>query len=310
MAEPLPDDLDVMRQNAEWADKFKGGTTNLALRARHRQDENDYARNLLAERERIEMEEIRNDRVKQNFYFKTQDFAVKKTLAEQTLGHRNEMHDATLELRQAQTQAAFSLDRSRVSAAKAKEELTQKIADDTALFSERLREVIKVHRPGTPEYARAVAEARLQAPAADKAVFDDVWKTTNSELPPEQVLENFKKVQNLAPAATVTATASGGTTISQKPGAETAPIERERAIFLGLREKAKARLAKESDPEKQALHKADLDEYETALNAATQKLESARTPAPTMPAVTSKEDYDALPSGAQYQWNGKTLTKK
>lgn len=296
MAEPLPDILDVTQRHAEWAKMFEGGTTNFAVRKRHQQDIKAHEQNLRAGREAAVQERILSDREFQNAHFRERKMATDEKLADQTLQFRAELYPATLRLKEAQTKAAFALDRSRVLAAETKEELTQKMADDTALFSERAKEAAKVHKLGTPEYARAIAQARIEAPGADKAFFDDIWKTTSSELPPEQVLENFKKVQSLAPAATVTATASGGTTISQKPGAETAPLERERAIYLGLREKAKARLAKESDPAKQALHKADLDEYETALNAATQKLESARTPAAPAVAVSGGAGNGAMPS--------------
>lgn len=293
---PIPDELadpEVIRNRGQWAEKFPG--TNMAQRARHNKDTLAYTQQLQDERALREMERVKTDRVAQAAYFREKEFQVRQKTSGQLMEHRAEMHDKTLELREAQTRATISRERALATAAKAKEELTQRVADDTALFSERVTEVIKTYRPGTPDYARAVAEARLQAPAADKAVFDDIWKSTNSDLPPEQVIENFKKIQSLASTATVSATATGGTTITQRPGAETAPLERERDFLLGLREKAKARLAKEDDPTKHALHKADLDEYEQKLSETTAKLEATRQPkAASTTAGTPADDRVAV----------------
>lgn len=316
-AVPIPDELadpEVIRNRGQWAEKFPG--TNMAQRARHNKDTLAYTQQLQDERALREMERVKTDRVAQAAYFREKEFRVKQQTAAQLMDHRAEMHDATLELREVQTRTTIARERALATAAKAKEELTQRAADDTTLFSKRVTEAIKKHRPGTPEYTRAVAEARLAAPATDKVVFDDIWKSTNSDLPPEQVIENFKKVQSLASTATVSATATGGTTITQRPGAESAPLERERGIYLGLREKAKARLAKEDDPAKQAIHKADLDEYEQKLSETTSNLEAARKPAvPSAPAATAspditRDEYEKLPAGATFWHGGRQLTKK
>lgn len=288
----------VIEADASWYDRFKnppGPTTNFVLQARRNQNKLAHVQLLQDERALREMERVKTDRVAQSAHFRQQDFEAAQEKSAQLMEHRAERHDHALKLDKVQLRVAIAKERALAAATEAKEELNERIANDTALFSERATEAMKTHRPGTPEYARAVAEARLQAPAADKAVFDDIWKSTNSDLPPEQVIENFKKVQSLASTATVSATATGGTTITQRPGAETAPLERERDFLLGLREKSKARLAKEDDPTKHALHKADLEEYEQKLSETTARLEAARQPkAASTPAGTPADDRVAV----------------
>lgn len=226
MAEPLPDDLDVMRQNAEWADKFRGGTTNLALRARHSQDTRDYDRALIAERERIEMEEIRNDRVKQNFFFKSQDLAVKKTLAEQQLEHRAKMHDATLQLRQQQFDTSRASERKTVAATRLQEDLARKEAEDSEGFSTSVLEAASKFRPGTPDFEKAVLSAHLKHPAADKQIVSSSWKSANSRMTFEDAFDAFKAAQAAAPNATITSSTTGNLSI-------TAPAQ-EKSIRTGL----------------------------------------------------------------------------
>lgn len=170
MAEPLPDDLDVMRQNAEWADKFRGGTTNLALRARHSQDTRDYDRALIDERERIEMEEIRNDRVKQNFFFKSQDLAVKKTLAEQQLEHRAKMHDATLQLRQQQFETSKAHEDATLATTALKAKTEKLASDDTKGFSQHMNELLDRTKPGTDDYKIGILKGIEAFPHSEKAI--------------------------------------------------------------------------------------------------------------------------------------------
>lgn len=177
MAEPLPDDLDVMRQNAEWADKFRGGTTNLALRSRHRQDETDYGKALIEERERIEMDEIRNDRVKQNFYFKSQDLAVKKTLAEQQLEHRAKMHDATLQLRQQQFETSKAHEDATLATTALKAKTEKLASDDTKGFSQHMNELLDRTKPGTDDYKIGILRGIEAFPHSEKAIVSQFAAT-------------------------------------------------------------------------------------------------------------------------------------
>jgi hypothetical protein len=288
----MADPIDIMRHNAEWADTFEGGTTNLALRRRHKQDEVDYAHELTNRREMMAAQEVQSDRVKQNFYFKEKQAKLNEELARERLNRDREMHEATLGLRVQQERTAAAAERAKLSTINSQEEIKRQSAEDTHKFSESVAAAAKLHRAGTPEYTQAVAQARLDAPAVDKVFFDDIWKTTNSELPPDEVVKQARAVREQLPNATTTVSANGGVSVTQRAPGEHNP---ERKTLMGLRDKAMDDLA--SLTEKSA--KASSDKERQLLEQRRPMLEQrakgyadelAAMSAPAAPAVATQGD--------------------
>lgn len=253
MADRSPTEGDILRGNAEWAERFEGGTTNLALRARHNQDRLEYADHLASQREMQTAQDIQTDRVKQQFFFRSQELNLKERLAKDKMQRDQEAHTQRLSLMEQQEATSAAAEQARLTTMRAQEEVRRQTAEDTRAFSEGVAEAARKHRAGTPEYAQSVASLRANHPSVDKALFDDIWKTTNSDLTPEQVAENVRKAKAVAGNANVTATSTGNVTVSQNSG-ESA-IRREIQTYENLRSRAVERLKKvgADDPSKKML---------------------------------------------------------
>lgn len=306
MAEPIPDELDALEQHAAWAQRFKGGTTNPALRERHGRDVEDYGKALIAERERIEMEEIRNDRTKQNFYFQTEELKLKRTEAEQQFQHRAELHPLVIETKIAQANASRAKERKDAAATLLQEQEALVEREDSTGFSTTV--LGSKARPGTPEYERAVLEAHLKHPAADKNIVASSWKSANSRMTFEDAFDAFKAAQAAAPNATITSSTTGNLSI-------TAPAQ-EKSIRTGLTteltneqrlhsEAVKLLGTKATDENRQLLE--DNVRRHAERIAALESQIGGNVPPAAAPSLadlrTSKDptsDFEAIPSGTEF----------
>lgn len=235
---PMPDELGpsvgTLRRRAEWADTFSPSDTSLVARHRSNQAKVDYAAAVQREREAQMQQELRTNKTAQDLFIRGEQLKIQKQTADAALAERDqrvrfaaEMHPLQLEGRRAQTAASLASERARLGTERLKAQLARQEADDTIGFQTDLESMLSSGvRAGTTAYQQAVAQARLKYPGVNKTFFDDVWKTTGSDVPPEEVAANLKKLQEVAPNATITADQTGRTSATvrpDKPQAEKAP---------------------------------------------------------------------------------------
>lgn len=237
---------DYLRDKAAWSEFTTRNVDprapqNLATRARQQRAMAD--RDALAvaqvEEEANAMKSLMlRDRKAQSLYFGQQRLQMQREMHDAKMRAAEEKQQAEAEmlpLRKnaliAQERGAVALERARTQAADFKARMDQQEHDDTAGFTNFI--VSSGARRGTPEFANAVAEARIKFPAVPTALFDDTWKMTGSSRTPEEVQASIAAARAANPNATITATEKG-TTITDRPEKPVQQSEELKALKAAL----------------------------------------------------------------------------
>lgn len=278
--------LDYLRDKAAWSEFTTrnvdpNAPRNLATRAREQRAMAD--RDALAvaqvEEEANAMKRLMlRDTKAQSLYFGQQRLQMQREIHDAKMRAAEEKMAAEAEilpLRKnaliAQERGAVALERARTQAADFKARMDQQEHDDTTGFTSFI--VNSGARRGTPEFANAVAEARIKFPAVPTALFDDTWKMTGSSRTPEEVQASIAAARAANPNATITATEKG-TTITDRPETTRAnPELNTLKSKLGAAEAAQATAEPSEKPK-----------YEPGLQALRDKIAELEggAPAPTV----------------------------
>lgn len=194
MAEPIPmrgesDDWQLaipdrgqLQHDAEWAQKFRGGTTNLGLRARHNQDRLAYVKELQDEQVAQERRLLQRSKVAQDLWIRSQQLEISKANAEAAMQeravrvqHAIEMQPVKRQLTEAQLQLARTRDMVAANAEMRQMEREKRALEDTDGLDAHVHSLrTQGFLPGSPEYFAGVEEGLRKHPWAPGAMHTDL----------------------------------------------------------------------------------------------------------------------------------------
>lgn len=334
--EQLAGPTDGERHRAEWAGFFGGSDVNLAQRYRHNADINAYAESLERERAAQQQQQIATNKTAQDLWIRSRQLEIQRASANAALAERQQRMEhaeailpATLQAKDAQTRASLAKERAITVAEQLKAKAESRAAEDTANFSQHMSELMDRTNPGSDDYKLGILRGITAFPHADKALVKQYGAPA---LEDQDLQEVLKTVPAGFDVAGIRRDANGRWTVAAKSesAGELASLEKERTALerrLARAEQTKAEGMKygKNGTSLVALGDEGIAEYKPQLQAVQQKIAALRggnsqqapaepaqeTPGTSAPAQNvTKEQYDAIPSGGKYWWNGKQLTKK
>lgn len=298
------------QHSADWAKKFPNNN-NLMTRKRHQADVAENLATQQAAQEAYQNDEIRTNKLAQDFFFRSKKLDMDRELGkatlnlrEQTFNHKVQMQPMELEARRAATNAALAREKSTLAATALKAQLEKEKDEHTAGFVEHMKSSAATR--GTKAFEDAAVEGRLKFSGMDHVLFQDVVKSHGSGIDPDEALKLRQTALTAAPGATVTTRLEGGVTMTDRPVAASA--SKEKALLSARLSRLEALRGKSGLDKDQKLY------YDEEIRAAKQQLtgstEKPYAPpsttaemAPTSPdlaTVKSPEDFAALPSGTLF----------
>ena len=175
----------VDKSNAQWAKTFEGGTTNLATRARHTQDIQQYASDLEAQRMDAQAKNLATNKEAQNFYIRSKTLQLNEEKAHFDMADKRAKADAAIKMaplmfqaKEAQTNAQIA-NAARVAQQTAAQSKIDAAADT---FHAKVSEAQATYAPDSPEYERAIVAAGNEHGIArhDKAINDQFMAAQKS----------------------------------------------------------------------------------------------------------------------------------
>lgn len=341
---PIPDSsvippelLGQLQHSAQWANTFSPSDTNLVQRYRHNQEITDYASALAQQRAAAQANLIQTDKTAQNFYFNSLQLDQQHQEAQLRMQHANEMAPLNIAAKQAQIEAAHAQEKARTNAdlLKARHDALQ--ASDTTGLTQHMGEIMDRAAPGSEDYNAGVTRGIMEFPNADKSVQSALLKNAGVQMSPEEFIAQAMKAKAAATAAGYSdarVTSFGGkpvivegaapkTTVEKAPPAALVQAAAKLSELQSRAKKTQEYLDAETqqgqkdllttslskinaDLEKAKIrHDALKEAYGISAPAAAAAEQSASGPKE----ITSKAEFDALPSGAHYIRNGKTWQK-
>lgn len=194
--------LDQLQHSANWASTFGGSDTNIAQRARHNQQIQEYGDALAQARAAAQMQVLQTNQTAQNLFIKTQQLQQKEL-----------MDNAHLQIEAARVVAQGAAERRRAAEAMAQ-------ARDTAAFNQHISDmIVSGVKPQSGDWKAGVASGLAQFPHVDPR---DVSKFGSSLFPgeslsPEEILSKVHSLQDQNPDAQVSINPKGEASVVVKP---------------------------------------------------------------------------------------------
>lgn len=289
--------LDQLAHRAEWAETFRPTGNSFASRFRkpiYESDIREYGEALQTQKAAAIEAQARTNQIAQSFFFRDKELDLKRQEQEQDMRFQHELHPLELEAKQESAAAARALAAARVQAARIAAKNDRIKGEHIQGFSGHMNEILdRSPDPDSEDYKLGIVRGIAAFPQG-KELAAEYWKATKSPISIDEAVANYKVAQTAAgPGAAVTTTTKGGTTVrTLPPKDQTGKIEEWQEQMLEARTKG--------DRELEML-------FGNRIIAATGG--TAATATATVPALTSKAEFDALPRGAEYIRDGKRYRK-
>lgn len=166
-----------LQHDAEWAQKFRGGTTNLGLRARHNEDRLAYVKALQDEQIAQERDLLQKSKTAQDLFFRSRKHEMDRKGFEagmqeraMRMQHAEELHPHVIESKLAQTSAALARERATLSATALQAKKDRLEGEHTIGFSTHMSELLDRTQPGTDDYKIGILKGVEAFPHADNNI--------------------------------------------------------------------------------------------------------------------------------------------
>jgi hypothetical protein len=260
--------LDQLQHSANWAATFGGSDTNIAERARHNQQIQEYGDAMVQARANAQMQMLQTNQVAQNLFIKTQQ-----------LQQKEQLDNARLQIDAARVVAQGATEKRKAAEAMAQ-------ARDTAAFNQHVSDmIVNGVKPQSTDWKAGIATGLATYPHVDPR---DVSKFGSSLFPgealsPDEILSKVHGLQQQNPDAQVSINPKGEASVVVKPQALN-PAQHRAAIADQMKDDR----LRDSEIEKQIANLPDIVKQTTGIfeDNGVKKFGSANVKKEDSPAVS------------------------